>query len=201
MVLIDAPRVGVVLLAQRRSHPDDLAHHPTGSHHSDRAQRHVGNTDVTTCHHQVSDITRIKTAVRNRIRLDAGVFCDGFELFTGEVFGVFRVRIVQVDGPRRRHECVGEFSLLLDVLLLQYNIAQQPAGFALAGNVSYPLEFAVGIPSFPMALVLQERPVAIHSTKPVVADILEFGYLVAVQAGFPVPVSSGGMLATFLGEL
>ncbi|MBA7614912.1 hypothetical protein ES703_22186 [subsurface metagenome] len=94
MVLVDAARTGVVLFAQRCSHPNDLAHHAASPHHADRTKRHVGDADAPPCHHQVLDVPRVEAAVGYRIRVYASEFGNRAEFLAWEVSGVFGVRVV-----------------------------------------------------------------------------------------------------------
>ncbi len=69
------------------------------------------------------------------------MFGDCSKLLTREVFGVLRGGIVKVDCPGGSDKSIGEFFFLLDVLLLQYDIAEQSAGFALASDIGDPGKF------------------------------------------------------------
>ncbi len=69
----------------------------------------------------------------------------GFEFHFRKMFCVFRVGVVQVDGPGGGRRSIGINHVIRNVLFFQNQVAQQPARFPFPGNVGHPFQPVVGV--------------------------------------------------------
>ena len=81
---------------------------------------------------------------------------------------------------------------LHQVVFFQNIVAEEAAGLALAADVGYPVEFAVGKQT---EAVDEVAPVGVCHEHPVIADALEGVKLVGMHPGFPGPFTDGGAVA------
>ena len=102
---------------------------------------------------------------------------------------------MQVEVPGRGERGVFVENVLVDVVLFQHVVAQQPARFAFAGDVGHPAQFAVAEFAVITESVFQETPIRIDHQQTVVADAFEIGDLVEIHAGFPFPLAHRHLLA------
>lgn len=91
---VDVARIAAVLLAHRRRHADDFAHHAVRAHQARRAERDVRDGNVASGHEEVGDVARIEAAVRHGIRPNLLVEGVGLERLAGELG--FRGRLRQM---------------------------------------------------------------------------------------------------------
>ena len=59
----------------------------------------MGATDIPSGHEKVPDVTRIKAAVWNRIRMNPVMHGRGLEFIARKFPGVFRIGEMQVNAP------------------------------------------------------------------------------------------------------
>ena len=186
ILLIDDSRGAPVVLADRRCHSDDLAHHPAGAHNPDSPESGVGHTDVTPSHHQVVYIPGIQTPVRHCI-----LFMPFGLAYRSERFLVLHsrllFRIVQVHPPSRRESSVFIRHILCHVLLLKNHIPHQAAGLTLATYASDPFKPLILKLFLEFWTILQICPVAVDRPKAMVPDALNLLHLVPSESCLPIP--------------
>ena len=185
MPLIDPAGRGFVFPAQRSRHADHFAHHARRAHHAHGAQRHVRHADISPGHEQIVHVAGIEAPVRHGIGIDMDVLRGRLELPAREAHGIERIGEMQVKVPGRGERGVFVENVLVDVVLFQHVVAQQPARFAFAGDIGHPAQFAVAKFAVVTESVFQETPIRIDHQQTVVADAFEIGDLVEIHAGFP----------------
>lgn len=124
MLVVYAAGIAAVFFAQRGGHAEYFAHHPRCPLDADRSKRHMSHAYVASRHHQVFDVSRVKTALGNCIRLNlqgSGFRAKGLTGAGG------LLRIVQVDRPGRGHTGIGKVGPVDDVLLAEDDISYKPA--------------------------------------------------------------------------
>ena len=108
---------------------------------------------------------------------------------------------MQIDAPACCQRGVGKFPSVLDVLLTEYHVPEQPARLAFSANIGRPCQLSVRILGLISALILLKSPVAINSLKKIIADKFKVCNLVFIKAGLPIPVTPYRFLAAFFGKL
>ena len=113
---------------------------------------------------------------------------NGLELLTGKMRRILRVGIVQVDAPGRGRRAVLVYHMPPQVILLEYIIAQQTAGFPFARHIGHPCQLPGAVGVILSQMVLEEAPVGVDHQQTIVAYLFKILYLVAVHACLPGPL-------------
>ena len=200
-MLINRTGTDVMLLAKRSRHTDHLAHHTCCTHDTDRSQRHMGHTDVPTCHKQVLYIARVEATVRDRIGVDRDMLCDRLELRTREMLRVLRIGIMQVYAPSGGRRSILMHHMPTQVILFQDIVPHQTTRLPLARDVGHPTQFAISVEIVLLHPILQITPVGIDHQEPIIPDLFKITNLIPVHTGLPRPFTHCHLLAVGFIEL
>ena len=105
----------------------------------------MGDRNVAAGHEQIVHIAGIQAAVRDGRGINAVMDRPRLEFFAREVFAVLRIGKMQVDAPSRGECGILVENPLVDVILLEYVVAQQAARLPLSGDVGHPFQRTVRV--------------------------------------------------------
>ena len=97
--MIDITRFYAMLMTESGCHTYYFAHHTSSTHHTHRTQGYVCATHITTCHKEVIHIARIKTTIRDSIRMNPTMHRCRLEFIIRKTHTVHAIGEVEVDTP------------------------------------------------------------------------------------------------------